>query len=153
MYPIALAVHSWLRWPVLAAGLWLLVVAFTGWRSGAPWSPSRARLRDVFARTMGVQVLLGLALYLIWSPVPSAAWSDIGAAMKDPVLRFFGVEHIFAMLVAMVTVEVMGARAKRCQSAADTHRLIFIAQCVWLVLVLAAIPWPALDVGRPLFRF
>ena len=29
---------------------------------------------------------------------------------------------------------------------------VLIAQLLWLVLTCAAIPWPGLDIGRPLFR-
>jgi hypothetical protein len=151
MYALVLITHSWMRWLVLAAGIALLVVSFRDWRRGAPWSDERNRLRAAAVGLMDLQLLLGLLLYFVLSPLASAAMADMGAAMKDPVLRFFGVEHTFTMLLAVIALHVGHVRAKKKDGPAR-HKSIFITQCIWLVLVLASIPWPGLDIGRPLFR-
>ena len=54
----------------------------------------RARVHTTFIALLDIQLALGLALYVLLSPIASQAITDIGAAMRDPQLRFFGVEHI-----------------------------------------------------------
>jgi hypothetical protein len=43
------------------------------------------------------------------------------------------------------------ARTKRREGRAR-YRTTLITQSLWLLLTLAAIPWPGLDIARPLFR-
>lgn len=152
MYAAVLFLHSWLRYVVVGFGLWLLVLSFRGMRTDAPWSPHHERVHARFSAALDVQLLLGLALYFLLSPISAAAFADFGAAMKNAQLRFFGVEHFVGMLLAVAIAHVGRVRAKRKQARAR-HRTTFIAQALWLVLTLASIPWPGLDVGRPLFRF
>jgi hypothetical protein len=66
-------------------------------------------------------------------------------------LRFFGVEHIATMLIAVAVAHVGRVRSKRKQGAAR-YRSTLVFQSIWLLLTLAAIPWPGLDIARPLFR-
>ena len=151
MYLAVLLIHSWLRYPVLGLGVWLLYVSVHGLRRDAAWTPRDERLHAGFLGVLDTQMLLGLLLYFWLSPLTSAAMANFGAAMKNAPLRFFGVEHIFAMLIAVAIAHIGRARSKRKQGKAR-HRTILIAQLLWLLLTLAAIPWPVLDIGRPLFR-
>jgi hypothetical protein len=99
-----------------------------------------------------VQFLLGLLMYFALSPVTAAARANMGAAMKVPELRFFGVEHAATMFIAVTVAHLGRIRAKRKQARAR-YRSTLITQIFWLLLTLAAIPWPGLDIARPLFRF
>jgi hypothetical protein len=152
MYGVVLFVHSWLRYAVLGAGLWLLFACVRGLRGGGPWVRSDERAHVAFLALLDTQLLLGLTLYFALSPISAAAMANFGAAMKNPHLRFFGVEHIATMLLAIATAHIGRVRAKRKQGPAR-YRSTVVAQSLWLVLTLAAIPWPGLDIGRPLFRF
>ena len=151
MYVFALITHSWLRYAVLAAGIALLVVSLRAWRAARPWSAPEERLQKAFLGLLDTQMLLGLLLYFVLSPLAAAARADLGAAMKIAELRFFGVEHIVTMLIAVVVAHVGRVRGKRREGSAR-QRTTFITQVVWLVLTLLAIPWPGLDVGRPWLR-
>jgi hypothetical protein len=150
MYSVVLFTHSWLRYLVLGFGIALIVLCVRGLRSDS-WGEQPERIHVLFAAIMDVQLLLGLLLYFKLSPVTQAALANMGAAMKEPTLRFFGVEHIATMLIAVVIAHIGRARSKRKQGRAR-FKSVLITQSVWLVLTLAAIPWPVLDVGRPLFR-
>lgn len=152
VYTAVLFLHSWLRYAVLGLALYLLVACLRSQRAGAPWTAAHERVQVAFLAAVDTQLVLGLALYLGLSPVAKAALANFGAAMKDPQLRFFGVEHLATMLIAIVVAHVGRVRQKRmpaearCKSASRTL-------LAFLVLTLLAIPWPGLDVGRPLFRF
>ena len=151
VYLWVLLIHSWLRWVVLALGLWLLIAAARGRSGGAEWGTSQERTHVRFLAALDVQFLLGLALYFFLSPLFSAAMHDFAAAMKNPPLRFFGVEHFVTMLIAIAVAHVGRVRSKK-KSGAARYRSAFVFQLVWLVLTLLAIPWPMLDIGRPRFR-
>lgn len=151
MYVAALFTHSWLRWIVLVLGLALLLAAIGGLRQGLSWQSSHERLHRIFLAALDIQFLLGIALYVFLSPISKAALANMGAAMKDPTLRFFGVEHVFTMVIAVAVAHVGRVRSKRKEGKAR-YRTTMITQIVFIVLVLIAIPWPGLDIARPLFR-
>ena len=48
-----------------------------------------------------VAPVLGLLLYVGLSPDVALAFANPAAAMRDPVLRFFFVEHLAGMLIAV----------------------------------------------------
>ena len=148
MYTATLFLHSWLRYVVLGLGLLLIFGSVGGLRKG--WSAGLERLHASFMGILDLQMLLGLWLYLALSPIALAARANMAVAMKDPQLRFFGVEHIATMLIAVVIAHVGRARSKKKGDARSKSVLIF--QCVWLLLTLASVPWPGLDIARPLFR-
>ncbi|HMI92384.1 MAG TPA: hypothetical protein VK509_13505 [Polyangiales bacterium] len=151
MYLVTLYLHSWLRYLVLGLGLWLLVAAARG-KSGTEWSGSDERLHVRFLAVLDTQFVLGLLLYFVLSPLTAAAMSNFGAAMKDANLRFYGVEHIATMFLAVASAHIGRVRSKR-KTGGARHKTTLIFQVIWLVLTLLAIPWPMLDSGRPLFRF
>jgi len=152
MYLAVLYTHSWLRYLVLALGLWLLVTSFRAWRAGASWSESLEKAHVRFLAVLDTQLLLGLSLYFVLSPIAGAALSNLRAAMPDPTLRFYGVEHIATMLIAVIVAHVGRVRSKK-KSGSARCKSAFVTQLTWVVLTLAAIPWPGLDIARPLFRF
>jgi hypothetical protein len=151
MYLVTLYLHSWLRYLVLGLGLWLLVNAARR-KSGPEWSASDERLHVRFLAVLDTQFMLGLLLYFVLSPLTAAAMSNFGAAMKDANLRFYGVEHSATMFLAVASAHIGRVRSKR-KTGGARHKTTLIAQVIWLVLTLLAIPWPMLDTGRPLFRF
>ena len=149
MYSTVLIVHSWLRYPVLLAGVLLLGLAIAC-RDGGP-SVRLEPLHRAFMAVLNTQLMFGLLLYCGLSPLVPAALADMGSAMAKPQLRFFAVEHIATMLLAGVVAHVGRARARRA-AVGLRARIILRAQALWLLLTLAAIPWPGLDIARPLFR-
>lgn len=151
MYPVLLFIHSWLRYFVLGFGIWLLVSCVLGFAARAAWTERNERIQVLFLAVLDTQFLIGLALYFVFSPISSAAMHNMGAAMKDPQLRFFGVEHITTMLIAVVVAHVGRVRSKR-KTGSARPKSVLITQAVWLLLTFLAIPWPWLDVARPLFR-
>src|SRR5918993_3385248 len=104
MYSLVLNVHSWMRWIVIATCLWsILRAAMAG---GRPWTPADARASRLFMITLDIQMLLGLLLYLVLSPFTRQAMSNMGEAMKVSSLRFFVVEHLFGMIVALALAHI-----------------------------------------------
>lgn len=152
MYETLLLVHSWLRWVVVLAGLAALFLSGRKALSQAAFTSTDKGLGTIFTIAMDVQLLLGLGLYFGVSPVVRAALDQGAAMMKDRTLRFWGVEHIATMILAVVVLHVGRVLAKRVTNDAARHKRLAITTALTLVLVFVGIPWPGLEHGRPLLR-
>jgi hypothetical protein len=153
MYGIVLLLHSYVRWVVLLTGLVVVVRAITGWRTGRPWTLADDRAQTWFMGAFDLQVLLGLALYFLLSPITGAAMRDFGGAMADSALRYWAVEHAFGMILGMVLAHVGRARLKRLDKDARRHKTAAIFFTLALMAILASVPWPGMPQGRPLLRW
>jgi hypothetical protein len=149
MYQWLLALHSVLRWLVLLLGLIAVFRAFGG--RGRSWTPADDRAGKLYGISLDVQLLIGLILYGLLSPVTRAAFSDMGSAMREPVLRFFAVEHIALMVLAVALVHIGTKRIRRATTDAAKFRTAAIFYTFSLLFVLLSIPWPFRTAGRPLF--
>lgn len=152
MYLLALALHSLLRWAVVAAGLIAVGRAVTGARSRRDWTPADETAGRWFVIGLDLQLLLGLGLYLGLSPLTAIAFQDFGAAMANTVLRFWAVEHVFGMVAAVALAHVGRVRLRRAADAARRHRAAAIFFGLALLAVGVTIPWPGMPAARPLFR-
>ena len=153
MYGIVLTLHSLLRWAVLIAGILAASRCMAGWRSRRPWTLADERASFWFILSLDLQFLLGLLLYAVLSPLTWTAFHDFGGAMKDPVLRFWAVEHIFGMLVGIALAHIGHARVHKTGDDTRRHRLAAIFFTIALIAILASIPWPTLPHGRPLIHW
>jgi hypothetical protein len=152
MYPLMLVVHSLLRWVVLAAGLVAFGRALAGMRARRPWTAGDDRAGQVFVGTLDLQLLIGLVLYFGLSPITRAAMQDFGAAMGNSMLRFWAVEHILGMVIAVALAHVGRVRVRKTTDPVRRHKLAAIFFGLALIAILATIPWPGMPAGRPLFR-
>lgn len=152
MYPTVLAIHSWLRWVAL---LLALAATLNALRPDTDLSvrPPGARWDTFFMAAVDLQVLFGLALYFGLSPFTTQAFENLGAAMRDPGLRFWVVEHAGLMFGAIVLVRIGRVLALGAKSAPSRRRRRLTAFALTTVVLLAGTPWPGLTHGRPLFRF
>jgi len=152
LYSLVLLAHSWLRWAVLLLALALLARSAAGWLRSRAWTPGDDRLQVALVAVIDLELLLGLLLYVALSPLTRAFLADPAVGMRAPVLRFFGIEHGVAMLLAVGVAHAGRVVSRRAPTAARRQRGVCITALVVLLLVVAAIPWPALGYGRPLFR-
>jgi hypothetical protein len=153
MYSAVLLFHSWLRWLALIVGVLVLARAVSGRNGAKPWTAADTRAMRLFIIVLDVQVLLGLALYVGISPITAIAFQNLAAAMRDPSLRFFVVEHAIGMLVAVALAHVGSVKIRKAADAAAKHRLALTFVALALLAMVLSIPWPGMPAGRPLFRF
>lgn len=147
-----LVLHNLLRWAILLFGVWTVLNAITGISSKRSYSSNDNRSNLLFMIFCDIQLLLGLVLYF------SNNWfnqfkANPGAAMKDPVTRFFTVEHAFMMILAWILVHIGRSAVKRASTDAAKHKKMLLFFGLALLLILAAIPWPfRTEIARPFFR-
>ena len=101
----------------------------------------------LFTSLLDLQLLIGLVLYFT-SPFMQPILQNFGQAMGNSSQRFFAVEHVFAMIAAIVVAHIGRSLSKKAAGDAARHKRAAIGFTVALVLILAAIPW-----SRPLLQF
>jgi hypothetical protein len=153
LYPYVVTVHSVLRWVVLIAGLAAAGKALAGWLGKHPWVKLDDQLGMFMTVNMDVQLVVGLLLYFVFSPLTRAGFAGFASAMSDPVLRFFLVEHLSVMLVAVVLTHMGRALSRRASGEAAKHQRAAIFYTLAMLAVLISIPWPFQVFGRPLNPF
>lgn len=151
LYSVVLTIHSILRWVVILTALFALIRALTGLSFKRGWMEMDNRAGLFYASAMDLQLLVGLILYFFLSPTTTQALQNFGAAMSNPQARFFGMEHVAGMFIAVVLAHIGRSLSRKATLAAQKHRQALIWFAISLVVLLAAIPWPFLAYGRPLF--
>ena len=144
MYAILLNVHSYLRWLVLILGILAIYRGFKGAQSGAPFTESDRKSGLFFLISVHTQLLIGLLLYFVFSPITQAAFADFGAAMKDPAVRLIAVEHITVNILATILVTVAYSKNKKAIADAQKHKNAWLLFGIALLLILSRIPWSRL---------
>ena len=143
MYSSFLLLHSWMRWVVIIAAVLVFVRGARGINT-----TSRA-----FVITLDIQMLLGLILYFALSPATRAAMQNMGAAMSNATLRYWSVEHLIGMVLALAAAHIGQTRMRRAATNEARYKTGAMFVAIALVLILISIPWPGMPTGRPLFRF
>jgi hypothetical protein len=149
MYLTALLLHSWVRWLALVAGG---TATFSAFGTGSAAVSRAQRWGLIFMIALDVQMLVGLLLYGMLSPYTAVAMQDFGAAMRDPILRFWAVEHFTMMFLAVILVHVGRVLARKTADPAKKRVRLLICFGLAFLLILLGMPWPGMATGRPLFR-
>ena len=146
MYDILLLTHSWWRWLVVAAAVFMLVRIAGSLFGKKEWNALDQKSLSWFAISLDIQLLLGLVLYIV-SPLMQSAMGDMGAAMRDSNLRFFAVEHVTVMLLAVIVAHVGVIQVKKAPVASKAMRA-----AIWMGVAVLMIAWAIPWAMRPLFR-
>ena len=152
MYSAFLTIHNLLRWVVVIAGLVAVIRAIAGLTGSRTWKRADDRAGLIYTVAFDLQVLVGLILYFALSPITTRALGDFAAAMANGLMRYFAVEHSLLMLVALALAHVGRSLARRAVDDRAKFRRAAIGFTLSFLVLLAAIPWPFLEPGRPLFR-
>jgi hypothetical protein len=147
LYSVLLHAHSAGRWLLL---LLLLIAIFnSAVAGGRPFIKSDHRTGLWLTTVTDLMFLIGLVLW-IFGPSGYQAIKNAGgmsAVMKDPVQRFFAMEHITAMLIAVILIHIGKAQAKKKIADNAKHRRTVIFYLIALIVILISIPWPFVQAG------
>jgi len=112
------------------------VVAIIAALTGSRWTPQQASLGRWLTIAVDVQVLIGIVLYIV-SPLVQTAFNDFGAAMGNPDVRFFAVEHGLIMIVAAALFHIGVSRGRK----SDNPKQALIFYLLGAAAIAYAIPW------------
>ncbi|QHV95894.1 cytochrome B [Spirosoma endbachense] len=144
MYTGLVHMHSGLRWIALILLIAAVFIALSRWQGRNGYTDGNRKLYLFTLISIHLQLVIGLILYFISPKV------NFGM-ISDKLYRFYTVEHLTGMLVAIVLITIGYSRSKRASDPTTKQRLIAIFYGLGLLLILAMIPWPFRDLGAGLF--
>lgn len=152
LYSILVHAHSGLRWVLLILLLASIVKAYRKWQNRDDYTAGDNKLYLFTLIATHVQFLIGLVLYFISPKVPLFdANLESGAIMRESLYRFYTVEHLVGMLIAVVLITIGRSRSRRMSSAIKKHKTVFTFFGIALLLILLSIPWPFRIPGAGLY--
>ena len=136
-----LHLHNLLRWVILITLLLSIYKLLT--------KQDALKTSKILLISAHTTLLLGLYQYITGSVgLQLIKTMGMGAAMKDAATRFWAVEHISSMILAIAFITIGHIRYKKSGKPNAALVLYIIA----LILILSMVPWPFKEgVGRPLF--
>lgn len=149
MYSILIFIHSWLRWILLILGLIVIIKSYAGWFGNKNYLKSDNTMSVILVALFHTQLILGLLLYVFFSPIMKSAFQDFSVAMKDSQLRYWAVEHIFIMLLSIGIAQYGRIRIKKADLPVGKHRNAAIFFTMAFILIVSRIPW---DQAGRMFR-
>ncbi len=135
-----LHLHSTLRYAVLILLVIAIIRGLIGWLGRKPFTKADDKIGLILLAVTHTQLLLGLGLYFI-SPTVEVALANMGEAMKDPNLRFWAVEHLVGMLIAIVCITLGRILSKRATDPLFKHRKAAVWYSVAFGIIIYMIPW------------
>ncbi|NIM36031.1 MAG: hypothetical protein GTN67_11860 [Hydrotalea flava] len=146
-----LVLHSWLRWIILI----LLIVGIINSiaKMQKPLSSVAKKMNLWLMVAAHITLLIGLYQYF-FGPKGFIFFRTMGAAtvMKDAVLRFWAVEHITGMIIAIILITLTRGVAKKEAEPSKKNKKLLLFYVLALIIILASIPWPGRFGDVPLFR-
>lgn len=142
MYNGLLHLHNLLRWIILVLLILAIYQSFSK-------NQSLRKTSLWLMLTTHITLLLGLFQWLNGSVGLSMIDENgFGGVMGDSVQRFWAVEHITAMILAIVLISVARGKAKFLN-----YKVAKWLYVVSLLIILAAVPWPFRleGIARPWF--
>jgi glucan phosphoethanolaminetransferase (alkaline phosphatase superfamily) len=135
--------HNGLRWIILILLLVSIFQAFT---------KNEGLKKNALYLMISAHVTLLLGLYQYFTSEKAGfimieRLGGMGNVMKDSFARFWVVEHISVMLIAIVIITIARRKAKALQ-----YKPALIMLVIAFLLIMAGVPWPFREaIARPLF--
>src|ERR1700753_2019785 len=140
MYTVMVDIHSLIRWVILVLSLVAIVKSYSGMSNRKLFTASDRKVGLFLMMSAHPQLLVGLYLYLLgpWG-LANIRNLGFGEVMKDNVFRFYAIEHIFGMLIAIVLITIGRGAAKKDIPDVAKHKRSFWFFLVALVIMLPTV--------------
>lgn len=147
MSTILLHLHSSLRWVIL---ILLLLAIFKSLGAGhKPFTDGHKKIGLFLMIACDTELLIGLIQWFtgqfglnLYQTMP------METLMKTPVYRFFAMEHIVLMVIAIVLVHIGRSFSKKNIPDIKKHSRTVLFYVIALIIILISIPWPFRVVGQ-----
>jgi hypothetical protein len=143
MYTGLLYAHSTLRYVVLLLLVIVIARSIVGWLNKRPYVKADNQFSLWLLIGTHTQFLVGLILYFV-----SPFVQFLGSTMKDPASRYWTVEHLTMMIIAIVLITVGRISHKKLTADGDKHKRLFIMNALALLIIIVAL----IASGRGIFR-
>ena len=146
MYNGLLHLHSVLRWIILLA---LLVAIYKSFANrNKTFTREHGKIGLILLVYADLMFLVGLYQWFAgpWG-LKSIQNNGMSNVMKNASLRFFAVEHLIGMLIAIALIHIGYNYTKKDIPDSLKHKRVLLFYGLALLIILVSIPWPFRAVG------
>jgi hypothetical protein len=149
-----LPIHNLLRWVLLILLVIAIINAFSGMNSNRPFTKSDKTIGLFLMISAHLNLLIGLYLWFAGnSGLNLIKALGFGGVMKDSAARFYAVEHLVGMLIAIILITVGRGVSKKNYIDRTKHKRTFWFFFIALIIIFFSIPWPFREgIARPWIR-
>ena len=144
MHPLLSTLHSYNRYLLLAALLFVLYRSISGWLGNKPYDKTDNAASAALLGLTHLQLILGLIMYFATSHYTTTA----GLSMKDPWVRYFKAEHIAAMLIAVVLIQLGRTFSKKASDNTEKHKKVAIYTAIATLIIVGTLAMKGLLFGN-----
>ena len=153
MYNGLLHLHSLLRWVIFILLIIAIIKHYKGMTTKSGYSAGDRKVDLFLMISAHVTLLVGLYQWFAgpWGIklIQDKGFSEV---MKNSTERFFAVEHMVGMIVAIILITVGRSAGKPSNAGGSQHRKAFMMFLIALIILLVAVPWPLREnLGRGWF--
>lgn len=134
MYTGLMHTHSLLRYFVLIMLVVVVVVSIQKWLGKKPYSAVDNKLGLYLFIFTHLQLLMGVLLYFISDMVQFNS-----STMKNAELRYWAVEHVTMMAIAIVLITMARITSKKLTDSVAKHKRMFVFNAIALLLIVVSI--------------
>jgi len=132
MNEILKSAHSGWRYVVFILLIIAVIKAVSGWLGNKAYTDGDRKLNVFTLISAHIQLLLGLAVYF------AGGWYKADSA-GSAAIRYFKMEHISMMIIAIILITVGNSKSKKLTEAIAKHRTISIFFGLALILIIVSI--------------
>jgi len=126
--------HSDFRYIVFILVLLAIIQSLLGWLNKKPFTEVNRKINLFALISAHTQLLIGIVLFFL---SPNVQFNS--NTMKDPVTRYFTVEHWVMMLIAIVLITIGYSKSKKKLTPESKHKTIAIFYIIAFLVVIIAI--------------
>jgi hypothetical protein len=134
IYKFFLELHSGFRYIVFILLLLAIIRAWADWLGKKPYSEGQRKLNLFALISAHTQLLIGLVLYFL---SPFVQFNS--QTMKDDTTRYWTVEHLTAMIIAIVLITIGHSKSKKAVLPEGKHKAIAIFYTLALVIIIVTV--------------
>lgn len=143
-YPTLVQLHSLNRYAVMALAAFVLIYALMGWFNRKSWDKLANATSGALVGLTHLQLLLGLILYFI---SPYALAGNSATRTSDPWQRYFTMEHITAMIIFVVLIQLGRTFSKKAADDTEKYKKLAMYTGIAVVVLLGGLGYKGLILG------
>ncbi len=130
--------HSVLRYLIVLLMIVSLIIAFSGWFGNRKFIDRHRKWHFTTQMALNLQLIVGLLAYFLKGY--HHMFSNI--ANLPEMARFYAMEHLSAMIIAVVLINIGYHRALKANNDRSKHMRVAIFFAIGFLMIMAMIPWP-----------
>ena len=133
--------HSGWAYITLLILIFAVVNAVIGLSSKKEFTDKDLRISLFTLIVAHIQLIIGFIAYFVSAQFEYVLDNGMGAAMKEPTIRLFVVEHPLMMILAIVLITMGFSKHKKQNTDKGKFKTIALYYGLGLLFVLSRIPW------------